>query len=71
MAIVVRLIDKGWECVNAVAHITIGTREDSIKPKESNDLLRRWNNDSDPTIKTLVVDSHPIINGTATVVHSR
>ncbi|POS86774.1 hypothetical protein EPUL_001535, partial [Erysiphe pulchra] len=67
MAVVVRLIDKGWECVNAVAHITIGTREESIKPKESNDLLLRWSNDSDPTIKTLVIDSHPIINGTATV----
>ncbi|KAL2756470.1 hypothetical protein ACRALDRAFT_1033855 [Sodiomyces alcalophilus JCM 7366] len=42
MAIVVRLHDPNWVCVNAVAHITVGTREDSIKPKESNDLLARW-----------------------------
>lgn len=44
MAIVVRLNDpeNKWHCVNKVAHITVGTRDDSVKPKESNDLLRRW-----------------------------
>jgi tRNA ligase len=44
MAIVVRLADEEgkWKCVNAVAHITIGTRDNSVKPKESNDLLARW-----------------------------
>lgn len=44
MAIVVRLNDPEdkWRCVNKVAHITIGTRDDSVKPKESNDLLGRW-----------------------------
>lgn len=42
MAIVARLVDEGWECVNSVAHVTIGTRDESVKPKESNDLLRRW-----------------------------
>lgn len=44
MAIVVRLIDENrqWECVNRVAHITVGTRDGSVKPKESNDLLDKW-----------------------------
>lgn len=44
MAIVVRLVDAEdkWRCVNKVAHITIGTRDDGVKPKESNDLLQRW-----------------------------
>lgn len=44
MAIVVRLNDPDdkWHCVNKVAHITVGTRDDSVKPKESNDLLARW-----------------------------
>lgn len=44
MAIVVRLDDPEgkWACVNKVAHITVGTRDDGVKPKESNDLLARW-----------------------------
>ena len=44
MAIVVRLVDEigTWECVNRVAHITIGTRDDSIKPRQSNELLAKW-----------------------------
>ena len=42
MCIVVRLLDEGWESVNAVAHVTVGTAEVSIKPKESNALLEKW-----------------------------
>ncbi|KAK4078229.1 uncharacterized protein Triagg1_3245 [Trichoderma aggressivum f. europaeum] len=44
MAIVVRLFDQEnkWECVNKVAHITVGTRDAAVKPKESNDLLAKW-----------------------------
>ncbi|KAK4072107.1 hypothetical protein Trihar35433_4171 [Trichoderma harzianum] len=44
MAIVVRLFDEEnkWECVNKVAHITVGTRDAAVKPKESNDLLAKW-----------------------------
>lgn len=44
MAIVVRLLPKETdvETVNKVAHITVGTRDSSVKPKESNDLLARW-----------------------------
>lgn len=33
---------KHWVCVNRVPHITVGTRDDSVKPKESNELLGRW-----------------------------
>lgn len=44
MAIVVRLNDPEdkWHCVNKVAHITVGTRDPEVKPKESNDLLQLW-----------------------------
>ncbi|KAL7955760.1 RNA ligase domain-containing protein [Trichoderma compactum] len=44
MAFVVRLFDEEnkWECVNKVAHITVGTRDAAVKPKESNDLLAKW-----------------------------
>ena len=42
MSIVTRLLDEGWESANEVAHITIGTAAEGIKPKESNDLLKRW-----------------------------
>lgn len=44
MAIVVRLNDPEdkWHCVNKVAHITVGTRDNNVKPKESNDLLAKW-----------------------------
>ncbi|KFY27946.1 hypothetical protein V491_00696 [Pseudogymnoascus sp. VKM F-3775] len=42
MAIVVRLVSEGWDCVNPVPHITVGTRADDVKPKESNDLLQEW-----------------------------
>ena len=44
MAIVVRIVDEEnkLECVNRVAHITVGTRDNSVKPKESNDLLAKW-----------------------------
>ncbi|KKY24958.1 putative trna ligase [Phaeomoniella chlamydospora] len=29
-------------CANDIPHITVGTAHETIKPKESNDLLRRW-----------------------------
>ncbi|CAI6253794.1 unnamed protein product [Periconia digitata] len=34
-----------FETVNAVAHVTVGTADQSVKPKESNDLLQRWLNE--------------------------
>lgn len=48
MAIVVRLPDAedesrgAFKSVNDVAHVTVGTAAEGIKPKESNDLLLRW-----------------------------
>lgn len=42
MAVVVRIVDENWESANSIPHITIGTRSEDIKPKESNDLLQRW-----------------------------
>ena len=42
MAIVVRILDGDWACVNPVPHITVGTRGSDVKPKESNDLLAAW-----------------------------
>ena len=42
MAVVVRLLSEEWTCGNPVPHITVGTRDDTVKPKESNDLLTRW-----------------------------
>ena len=31
-----------WPCANDIPHVTIGTAGADVKPKESNDLLRRW-----------------------------
>jgi tRNA ligase len=31
-----------WETTNAVAHITVGTASQDVKPKESNDMLAKW-----------------------------
>lgn len=42
MCIVARILDDWWESVNVLPHVTIGTADTSIKPKESNDLLQRW-----------------------------
>lgn len=42
MCIVARLLDEGWQSQNAVAHITVGTAGQHIKPKESNTLLEKW-----------------------------
>ncbi|KAM3537984.1 hypothetical protein ARSEF1564_009088 [Beauveria bassiana] len=57
MAIVVRIDDKSntWKCANRVAHITVGTRDSTVKPKESNDLLARWLDDGpDGTVREVV-----------------
>lgn len=47
MCIVVRLkadenSEVAWRSVNDTPHITLGTTDASIKPKESNDLLQAW-----------------------------
>ena len=45
MTFVVRLSNDGntnFETVNKVAHVTVGTVNPNVKPKESNDLLAKW-----------------------------
>lgn len=77
MAIVVRIVDgEGkWECVNRVAHITVGTRDDAVKPKESNDLLGKWLEEGaggeESRIKEVVFDDKPMIKGAVRGVLSR
>ncbi|CAM1507390.1 Fc.00g070310.m01.CDS01 [Cosmosporella sp. VM-42] len=76
MAIVVRLIDHEdrWQCVNRVAHITVGTRDGSVKPKESNDLLERWlevGSAAETNIGEVVFKESPTLKGRVTGVLSR
>ncbi|KAF2430474.1 tRNA ligase [Tothia fuscella] len=42
MCFVVRLLNEEFKSTNDVAHVTVGTASQQIKPKESNDLLGRW-----------------------------
>ncbi|KAF5674310.1 tRNA ligase [Fusarium heterosporum] len=76
MAIVVRLADEDdrWQCVNRVAHITVGTRDDSVKPKESNDLLARWlemGSSPETKIDEVVFPEKPTLKGTVSPVLSK
>ncbi|KAK1999583.1 fungal tRNA ligase adenylyltransferase [Colletotrichum falcatum] len=76
MAIVVRLVDPSeqWKCTNNVAHITVGTRDDSIKPKESNALLARWldkGTGAEAGIDEVVFETKPVLQGTVRAVISR
>ncbi|GAP91758.1 putative tRNA ligase [Rosellinia necatrix] len=76
MAIVVRLLDpdEKWVCVNKVAHVTVGTRDDSVKPKESNDLLARWlevGSGGDTGIGARTFEGRPTLKGTVRGVLSR
>jgi tRNA ligase len=44
MAITARILDPEWVCTNEFPHVTIGTANSSIKPKEANDMLvGKWN----------------------------
>ncbi|RFU74320.1 trna ligase [Trichoderma arundinaceum] len=77
MAIVVRIVDEEnkWECVNRVAHITVGTRDGSVKPKESNDLLAKWlevgTGGEGSKIGEVVFEEKPTIKGLVKGVLSR
>ncbi|KAK5996614.1 tRNA ligase 1 [Cladobotryum mycophilum] len=77
MAIVVRIVDpeNKWECVNRVAHITVGTRDGSVKPKESNDLLAKWlevgTGGGENKIKEIVFTEKPTVIGEVKGVLSR
>lgn len=66
MAIVVRLLPKegaDFETVNRVAHITVGTRDNSVKPKESNDLLARWLEGEVEGVNDVVLEERKTLTG--------
>ena len=69
MCIVVRLLDEGWETANSIAHVTVGTANQDIKPKESNDLLQKWLESGTETgIGEREVDGHVEVHGTVKAV---
>lgn len=66
MAIVVRIVDDGWECTNEIAHITVGTRGNEVKPKESNDLLKRWlaeGSGDETKIGEVAIEGRKVVSG--------
>lgn len=75
MAIVVRVVGdtEKWTCVNRFSHITFGTRDASVKPKESNDLLARWDEvgADDSGIHELLFEDKPTFKGVVRAVLSR
>ncbi|KAI1334297.1 tRNA ligase [Xylariaceae sp. FL0016] len=77
MAIVVRLVsdeEDKWKCVNKVAHVTVGTRDDGVKPKESNDLLGQWletGSGESTGISERVFEEKPCLKGVVRGVLSR
>jgi tRNA ligase len=63
-----------FESVNAVAHVTVGTADASIKPKESNDLLQRWLNEGsggETGIFEASVKGHAVLDGSVRGVLGR
>ncbi|KAF4618054.1 hypothetical protein G7Y89_g14993 [Cudoniella acicularis] len=74
MAIAARLVEENWECANEVAHVTIGTRGDDVKPKESNDLLKKWiqEGSGDATgIGEITIEGGVVIDGAVKAILSR
>ena len=63
-----------WPCANAIPHITVGTAAPDVKPKESNDLLRRWvevGSGGDTGIFEAEVKGVKVIDGVVGLVMSR
>ncbi|KAK4183113.1 putative tRNA ligase [Podospora australis] len=63
-----------WECVNKVAHITVGTRDEQVKPRESNDLLAKWleqGSGPETKINDLLIEGKPLLKGVVHGVLSR
>ncbi|KAI9644878.1 tRNA ligase [Ciborinia camelliae] len=74
MAIVARIVDDGWQCTNEIAHITVGTRSNDVKPKESNDLLKRWlaeGSGDESRIGEIAIEGRKIVQGVVKGVLSR
>ena len=69
MCIVARLLDEGWETSNPIAHITVGTANKDIKPKESNELLQRWNESGTATgIGEYEISGHVEVRGSVKAI---
>lgn len=63
-----------FETVNPVAHVTVGTASQDIKPKESNDLLQRWLNEGsggETGIRELAVKGSVVLDGSVRGVLGR
>lgn len=84
MAFVVRILpfdDQGesselsdFPCANAIPHVTVGTVAPSVKPKESNDLLKRWlevGSGGDTGIFEAEVPGVKVVEGTINVTMRR
>lgn len=66
--------EVAFETVNPVAHVTVGTASQEIKPKESNDLLQRWLNEGsggETGIYELSVKGNVVLNGSVRGVLGR
>jgi len=68
MAFVVRLEpsednSEVWQTTNKVAHITVGTASQDIKPVESNALLANWLEDKASGVQEMFVKGHVVIDG--------
>ncbi|KAJ5086413.1 hypothetical protein NUU61_007720 [Penicillium alfredii] len=82
MAFVVRILPADsvpaaqapdWPCANSIPHITVGTAGPEIKPKESNDLLRRWldvGSGGETGIFEVEVSGVKVVDGSAGLVMS-
>ncbi|KAL9086385.1 MAG: hypothetical protein Q9165_007171 [Trypethelium subeluteriae] len=58
--------EEGFKTVNPVAHITVGTADQSIKPKESNDLLKKWLEQGvsgQSNIQEVAIPGHVVLKG--------
>lgn len=77
MAIVVTLNDwnNQWKSTNAIPHITIGTRDRSVPPKESNTLLPLWAegeyNHQQDTIREIAIPTSPVIEGEVKAIFAK
>ena len=78
MAFVVRLnsgegSELQWETVNPIAHITVGTASQNIKPVESNSMLEKWirEGSGENGISELVINGVVELEGTVKGVLQR
>jgi tRNA ligase len=69
---VARIHDPQWASVNPIAHVTVGTRDQSVKPKESNDLLALWvQNGPGNNIRERAFEPKPVLKGVVRGVLAR